>query len=272
MSEQTPYADVNVVLTDFLARIRGILGPHFRGMYLDGSLALGDFNPQTSDIDFVVTTATDLNDAHFDALRVMHADFNASRSPWATEVEAVYLLENSFRRSDPANVRRLRIERGNETLVKGHSDRTWIVHWSIVREHRVVLAGPDPRTFIDPIDPQDLRRVMADLADAWLIELRQNHDALQYRGPMTYSVLTFCRMLYTLTNGAVVSKPVAARWARQAQEGRWAALIERALAWRKDPAFQEPVSEDEQQATRAFLDYTVAQCHDLDCLPTQPEP
>ncbi len=53
----TPYADVNAVLSDFLARIRLILGDRFRGMYLDGSLALGDFNPQSSDIDFVVTTS-----------------------------------------------------------------------------------------------------------------------------------------------------------------------------------------------------------------------
>src|SRR5919204_3271909 len=84
----TPYADVNTVLHDFLARIRLILGERFRGMYLDGSLALGDFDPHSSDIDFVVTTDAPLSDALFLALRDMHARFDASGSPWATEVEA----------------------------------------------------------------------------------------------------------------------------------------------------------------------------------------
>jgi hypothetical protein len=41
-----------------------------------------------------------------------------------------------------------------------------------------------------------------------------------------------CRALYTLETGAVVSKPVAARWAQAALDARRAALIERALAWR----------------------------------------
>src|SRR5437660_12777051 len=106
--QPTPYADVNAVLAHFLTQIRAILGDHFRGMYLDGSLALGDFNRETSDIDFIVTTGTDLSHDQFLALRAMHARFNASDSPWATEVEAVYLPEDSFRRPDPENVLRLR--------------------------------------------------------------------------------------------------------------------------------------------------------------------
>jgi hypothetical protein len=112
-------------------------------MYLDGSLALGDFNPQTSDIDFIVTTATAVSDEHFVALRALHAHFNASASPWATEVEAVYLPENAFRRADPQHVPQLRIERGpHEVLVQGHSDRTWITHWCILRDHPAVLWAP----------------------------------------------------------------------------------------------------------------------------------
>jgi hypothetical protein len=268
----TPYADVNAALADFLAEIRAILGGHFRGMYLDGSLALGEFNPETSDIDFIVTTDADLTDDQYLALRAMHARFNAGDSPWATEVEAVYLAENALRRSDPENVQRLRIERGNEVLVKGHSDSTWITHWFIIREHRVVVAGPDPRSIIDPIDAQDLRQAMADLATLWLAELRQNPDVVQHRGALTYAVLTFCRMLYTVTWGTVVSKPVAARWAQHLQEGRWSALIERALAWRKDPAPQEPVSEEERRDTLAFLAYTVEQCRTLGRPPSMLEP
>lgn len=154
----TPYADINAVLAHFLTQIRAVLGDQFRGMYLDGSLALGDFNPQTSDIDFIVTTDEALSDDRFLALRAMHARFNTGDSPWVTEVEAVYLPETAFRCSQPENVQQLRIERGDEVLVKGHSDRTWITHWFIIREHRVVVAGPDPRLIIDPVDPQDLRR------------------------------------------------------------------------------------------------------------------
>ena len=270
--QPTPYADVNAVLAHFLTQIRAVLGDHFRGMYLDGSLALGDFNPETSDIDFIVTTDEALSDDRFLALRAMHARFNAGDSPWATEVEAVYLPENAFRCSKPETVPHLRIERGDEVLVKGHSDSTWITHWFIIREHRVVVAGPDPRLIIDPVDPQDLRCAMADLADLWLTALRRNHERLQLRGPLTYTVLTLCRMLYTLRWGVVTSKPQAARWAQHVQDGHWSPLIERALAWRKEPARQDPVSEEESRDILALLDYTVEQCRNLGRSPTRPEP
>ncbi len=54
----TPYPDVNAVLRLLLEGAQPILGDHFIGLYLYGSLASGDFNPQTSDIDFVVVTDT----------------------------------------------------------------------------------------------------------------------------------------------------------------------------------------------------------------------
>jgi Domain of unknown function (DUF4111)/Nucleotidyltransferase domain len=264
----TPYADVNTVLHDLLARIRLILGERFRGMYLDGSLALGDFDPHSSDIDFVVTTDnTQLSDALFLALRDMHARFDASGSPWATEVEAVYIPQDSLRRDNPVPPWVPRNERGG-TLVKEHLDGSWIIHWYILREHGVVVAGPDPRPLIDPIEPQDLRRAMAALAESWLEPARHDRLRLQHRGFQIYTVRTLCRMLYTLDSGAVVSKPVAARWAQATLGVRWAALIERAVAWRKDPSCQETPSDEEISETLALIEYTLERCRQLDCFPS----
>jgi hypothetical protein len=41
-------------------------------------------------------------------------------------------------------------------------------------------------------------------------------------------------MRYTLQYGAVVAKPIAARWARGVPDARWSPLIEAALAWSRD--------------------------------------
>ena len=269
--DPTPYADVNTVLHDFLARIRLLLGERFRGMYLDGSLALGDFDPRSSDIDLVVTTDAALSEALFLALHDMHARFDASGSPWATEVEAVYIPQEALRRDNPAPAWVPRIERG-ASLVKERLDSTWIIHWYILREHGVVVAGPDPRSLIDPIEPQDLRRALATLAGSWLEPARHDRVRLQHRGFQSYTVKTLCRMLYTLDSGAVVSKPVAARWAQQTLGMRWAALIERAVAWRKDPRCQETPSDEEISDTLALIEYTLERCRQLDRSPSPTEP
>lgn len=69
-------------------------------------------------------------------------------------------------------------------------------------------------------------------------------------------VLTSCRMLYTFEFGAVVSKPVAARWLKQASDPSRAELIARALAWRKNRKAR--VSDTGVDATLALIELTVA--------------
>ncbi|MBU2610174.1 MAG: nucleotidyltransferase domain-containing protein [Chloroflexi bacterium] len=66
-----PYPEVNVVLRELLTSVQSILGDHFIGMYLYGSLASGDFDRE-SDVDYVVVTEDVLSDALFSALQDMH--------------------------------------------------------------------------------------------------------------------------------------------------------------------------------------------------------
>ncbi len=56
----TPYPEVDAALHYFHVGAQTALGPLFRGMYLTGSLALGDFDPRRSDIDFIVVTDGDV--------------------------------------------------------------------------------------------------------------------------------------------------------------------------------------------------------------------
>src|SRR5437016_11445240 len=62
MGQSTGYADVDAVLADLLAGVRGTLGPQLVGVYLDGSLATGDFAEHSSDIDVLVVTEDALSD------------------------------------------------------------------------------------------------------------------------------------------------------------------------------------------------------------------
>lgn len=265
--QPTPYPDVNAVLREFLSHVQSILGEHFRGMYLHGSLALGDFASHRSDIDFVVVTDTEVSSDHLAALRAIHDRFNASDSSWATEVEAAYIPQDALRRYDPAHARHPHIERGgDETLDIDELATDWIIQRFILREHGVVVAGPDPRTLIDPISPHDLRRAVVTLMDDWWGPMIHNPSPLHQHtiGYQAYAVLTMCRILYTLEKGSVVSKPVAARWARGTPPERWATLIERALAWRKDR--QKMATDDDMHGTLELIRYTLDRCQHYDTL------
>ncbi|MDQ6905503.1 MAG: DUF4111 domain-containing protein [Chloroflexota bacterium] len=257
----TPYPDVNVAVSGFLLGTRDILGDHFRAMYLSGSLALGDFDAERSDIDFVVVTDSDLPDDLLLALRAMHDRFNASASPWATEVEAAYIPQNALRRYDPARARHPHIERGvGEILDMDQLGSDWIIQRFILREYGVVIAGPDPRTLIAPVSSRDLHQSVVTLMNSWWGPMREDPAPLHRPtiGYQSYAVLTMCRILYTLDTGTVVSKPVAARWARGITDGHWDTLIERALAWRKDG--RTVPSDDDVHETLALIQYTHERC------------
>jgi hypothetical protein len=105
----------------------------------------------------------------------------------------------------------------------------------VTRERGVVVTGPDPRELIDPVGPGQLRAaVLASMLDDWAVRASGDATWLRPRNYQAFAVLTICRDLYVLDRGVLVSKPVAAAWARSRLGPPWAALVERSLRWRTD--------------------------------------
>ncbi len=226
----TQYPDVNTSLRLFLQGVQAILGDLMVGMYLHGSLATGDFNPQSSDIDFVVVAAQPVCDDLLSALAVFHARLAASGLKWATKLEGAYISKEAIRRYEPEKTSCAWLG------ADGHFAREplgndWVIQSYVIREMGVTVTGPDPKTLIDPILPEDLRRAELATLRWWWSPQLDNPFRLRSREYQAYAVLTMCRALYTLQFGTVVSKPCAARWAQTNLGERWAALIQRSLTW-----------------------------------------
>src|SRR5690349_7048262 len=162
----TPYAEVNAVLRHFLAETTSILGDHFVGLYLSGSLALGDFDPRNSDIDLIVVTTATLSDDRVDALGAMHAQFAAGASPWAHKIEAVYIPREAFQRGPPPCARYPVLEKDTPFALAPLEDG-WPVQAYTLREHGIAVVGPEPRTFIPPVDPAEMNRAGFGIAVQW---------------------------------------------------------------------------------------------------------
>ena len=107
----TPNADVNSVLHELLTGAQSILGPHFVGMYLYGSLANGDFD-QNSDVDFVVVTDSEISGDLFLALQALHMQIATLDSWCATQLDGSYISQRALRRYDPTQTFHPHIDRG----------------------------------------------------------------------------------------------------------------------------------------------------------------
>jgi predicted nucleotidyltransferase len=230
----TPYLDVNEILNLLLSNVRQILGSQFVGMYLFGSLANGDFD-QHSDIDILIVTDGEISSDAFSELQNMHVEVAKIDSPWAIQQEVSYIPQKDLRRFDPPNIRHPHIDRGNnEFLHMMAHESDWIIQRYLLRARGIVIAGPDLKTLIDPIAPYELRQAVVDVLPLWVNPILHDPSKIKIRGYQSFCVLSLCRMLYTLQNKAVLSKPAAAKWAIETLDSRWKSLIERAIIGRQN--------------------------------------
>lgn len=230
MADPTLYPEINALLDLLLEGVQAVLGDRFAGLYLHGSLAAGEFDPARSDVDFLVAATAELPAGQILALAAMHERIAAASPRWAAVLEGSYIPLDALRRYDPANAEHPHLSMGGGLRVERH-DAGGVILRHTLREQGIALAGPPPHTLIDPVTPGDLRRAVVDLFHSWWAPMIDDPVRLRPPAYQSYAVLTMCRILYTLHHGAVVSKPVAARWAEEELGGRWAALIDRALAW-----------------------------------------
>ncbi|HLF72720.1 MAG TPA: aminoglycoside adenylyltransferase domain-containing protein, partial [Anaerolineales bacterium] len=164
--------------------------------------------------------------------------------------------QNALRRYDPSNNRHPHLDRDQgETLHIMQHESDWVIQRYILRERGVIIAGPDPKTLIDPVSSNALRQAVVDVLPLWLDPILEDPLKIKSRGYQSFVVLSLCRMMYTLQYGTIVSKPVAARWGQDTLDAHWAPLIERAWLGRQNPSLQ--AQSEDIDGTLALIRYTV---------------
>jgi hypothetical protein len=214
------------------------LGDGLAGLYLSGSLALGGFDPPSSDIDVLVGPGRHRRNAG------RGGDPAAGRP--ACDPPGGRRLGGPPRGCVPAghDPAPLRPQRPDQLPNRGQPSD--FCPWSaepnlgvdlwIDREHGLVIAGPRPSTLIDPIGPLALQAAVRGLLlGFWAGQLEGPAPAwLRPRSDQAFAVLSRCRALYCLEYGRVVSKPASAAWASRRLGPPWPELVARALGWRAD--------------------------------------
>jgi predicted nucleotidyltransferase len=247
----TPYPEVNAVLQRLLKEVQAVLDNWFVGLYLHGSLALGDFNPGSSDIDFAIVTSRELPLKLISSLEAAHRRINDSGLAWAEKLEGSYLSNKAFRRYSPEETPHPHVWEQHFRVVRDKRD--WIIHRHILREYGVIVTGPPIKSMIDPVSPDEIREaIVTTFREDWIPKLNER-EWLIPTYYQAYVTLTCCRALYTMKFGTIASKPASAKWAVEALDKKWKDLIETAMDWR----YGLPHGDIEQ--TLQFMRYTMEQ-------------
>lgn len=212
-----------------------MLGAKLVAAYVHGSLALDAFDPEASDVDFLVATEGELDAATVERLAALHEQLGE-------RLDGSYLPRDVARRFDPARRMHPHIEsRGGRLALDDHGGET-IIYRYVLRKCGITLFGPPPQELIDPVEPDELQAGVRSLLREWWQDEDSGawqwfHEAAYRR----YAVLTMCRVRYTLAEADVVSKREAAEWALARVESGRRDLIVRALA-RDECGYDETVA------------------------------
>lgn len=257
MPNMKPTSDpeLNTLLLDFLVNARSILKENFIGMYLTGSLAVGDFDDD-SDVDFAILIRNKASEEQLLALQTMHIRLHHADTKWATCLEGYYIVQRELHHYDVNNAWHLYLDNGSkdlEVVTDNHKD--WVFERFVLQEYAIILEGPSPKSLFETIPVKVLQKTVFTELHRWSNEILDNPDSLHNRWRQSFVVLSLCRMLYTLQFGTVVSKAVAMQWAKESLDPKWISLIERAWAERPNPPLKARMQAEQEdvKATPIFI-------------------
>jgi predicted nucleotidyltransferase len=252
-SHPTAYADINAFLDLLLSQIPLTPGNKLVGLYIFGSLVVGDFDYASSDIDLIAATSTELDEEEVEHLKRMHKEIALQEQMWDDRLEVAYISIEALRRYRP-DYRHPFISPGEPFHVT-EASANWIINRYVLRKKGIVLFGSPPETLVDPITREELLDALQEFIAEWR-EWIKHTEVMRPRKYQAYAILTMCRALYTFKQEEIVSKQQAASWAEK-ELPEWSSLIRRALIWRDDWRNEQVDHDATLPETMRFMDFVL---------------
>lgn len=263
----TPYLGLDEVLLDYAHTSRDILGDNFVGLYLLGSLAVGDFD-LTSDVDFMIVTNDELSDPELQRVQACHTELISRDTRWVKHLEySLFSVRKLSELSSPYGANGARnasedrqlwyFDNGASTMERSDHDNTLVTRWTLRSKSRPVL-GPEPATFAPDIPADELRREIKRSMIGWEKLIGRDASPFDNRFHQVFLVLNNCRALQDLHEGRITSKRDGVVWAKAHIDPRWHALIDYCWRERQDTSIHvsQPADPEAFKETLAFIEYT----------------
>ncbi|MEV7012045.1 aminoglycoside adenylyltransferase domain-containing protein [Streptosporangium sp. NPDC051022] len=206
--------------------VPGLVG----GLYLQGSIALGDYRPGKSDIDFVAVV-DERPDAEL--LRRVHAELRKRHArPF---FDGLYVTREDLRRDPektPAGPSVHRWRFTEESRAERH-----LVTWHVLARGGVAVRGPSVAELGVHLDPDALaHRTRENMATYWTRWVANSSRPLSSWGIASFSdhqtswgALGVTRLRQTLATGEIASKTAAGEYALETFDERWHRIVREAL-------------------------------------------
>lgn len=242
-SEPLPHLARSVV-DRYLGLVDHHLPGRLAGLYLVGSIALGDFAPGRSDVDFVAVLDAPAGDAAIAALETVHATVDAAAGD-LPELDGFYVTHPAFA-GEPESANPVAFHLGRRFVRCGECFELNPVTWATLSRHGVAVRGVAAADLGITVTHERLARwCAANLRAYWTDYAQRTRDLIAAVEPgsdvpaeligdlLAWAVTGPPRLHHTIVTGEIASKSGAARWALDVYADGWHDLLEAALTARR---------------------------------------
>lgn len=256
----TVSALARTVVDDYLTAVDAEVPGLVQGFYLVGSVALDDFHPASSDINFLAVTSDEPDADQVAALMRVHA-----RQPRRPILDGIYTTWSDLTSAPHEAAPGPHIH--GTLLHRFCTHQRHPVTWHTLAQSGVAIRGPHPSELTVATDRQALADWCLDnLAGYWRSWWRRSSRLLSKPGLVclgswgpAWGVLGVSRLHYSVVTGQITSKRGAGEYARMAFDTRWRRIIDECLRIRLE--MQSPSLYRSQFARRtdalAFMEMVI---------------
>ena len=237
------------------------LHTHFYGIYIFGSIALGAFEEQKSDIDIAVLTQGEWTEDQLAQLKHIHRQLTQAYS-LGKRLEILYVPLHNLGRSDAEIAPYPYCGRKG----KFHSAGYYGLHaitWWIIKYKSIRLSGPESSVLPLEVTWNDVLEETGNYLDIYLTDKAKHPYLFLLDGWVWEVVPTLVRILTTLEDSEIIAKPLALKRWRERLPTRWHQLIDE--VWRigyhphTSSLYRSPFKR--MRETLAFIEYTRQRGH-----------
>jgi len=249
--------EIEKVISRYLDLLDARLPRRVSGLYLTGSIALDDFIPGQSDIDFVTITASDLAEAELDQLELIHKQIKRSQPHLL--FDGMYTTLEKL--SHPADGHAPCCLEGVFQRSGGFAANP--VTWAVLKKYPCpvrAIAG------LNVFHDDDLlrgwcRQNLQSYWAGWIMKARSRPGRWIYslfRASTSWGVLGVTRLHATMRTCDIISKSRAGEYALKTFPAQWKSIIDEALGVRskQHPSlYRSPLAR--RRDTLTFMEYVI---------------
>ena len=221
---------------------------------------MGNFEPQYSDVDFVVILKSKVNNTELLKLKILHEKYGREHK-YGSKLDGMYLQYDMLGKMN-IDIEKYPYVSGANLCEAGYYDINNVTWWSL-KEYEMAIESPSIKNELLEINFGNVIQTMKyNLNDYWLPKL-QTPEIFEQDMWVEFAVVTLSRIIYTLKDSEIKSKTQSCLYIAN-EYVEWRDIIEEALSIRNLKS-QNVISDidDRKNRTVDFIDKMIIYGNEL---------